>query len=65
MDKKTFMDEVEREVEKVYGTCHMALGNNATFGGEVDVPFHSDGVILEPTVKIDDKKIIVGGKFNI
>jgi leucyl aminopeptidase (aminopeptidase T) len=52
------------EVEKVHGTCHIALGNNATFGGEVDVPFHSDGVILKPTVKIDGKKIIENDTFT-
>lgn len=51
------------EVEKVYGTCHIALGNNATFGGEVDVPFHSDGVILSPTITIDGKTIITAGVF--
>jgi leucyl aminopeptidase (aminopeptidase T) len=53
------------EVEKVYGTCHIALGNNATFGGEVDVPFHSDGVILKPTIEIDNKQVIKSGRFLI
>ena len=52
------------EVEKVYGTCHIALGNNATFGGEVDVPFHSDGVILKPTITIDEKEIVKDGEFT-
>ncbi|MBI4130512.1 aminopeptidase [Candidatus Roizmanbacteria bacterium] len=52
------------EVEKVYGTCHIALGNNATFGGEVDVPFHSDGVILQPTIEIDGKVILKNRNFT-
>jgi leucyl aminopeptidase (aminopeptidase T) len=52
------------EIEKVYGTCHIALGNNATFGGEVDVPFHSDGVILKPTVTIDENVIVKDGEFT-
>lgn len=52
------------EVEKVYGTCHIALGNNATFGGEVDVPFHSDGVILQPKIEIDGTVILENGEFT-
>lgn len=51
------------EVEKVYETVHVALGNNATIGGEVDVPFHSDGVILSPTLRVDDTYILKNGKF--
>lgn len=51
------------EVEKIYGTCHVALGNNAYFGGEVDVPYHVDGLIINPTLKLDNKTIIKNGKF--
>lgn len=53
------------EVEKVFGTVHIALGNNATIGGEVDVPFHSDGVILVPTLEIDNTVVLQEGKFLI
>ncbi len=53
------------EVEKIYGTCHVALGNNAYFGGEVDVPYHVDGLIIKPTLKLDGKTIIKNGKFMI
>lgn len=51
------------EVEKVFGTVHVALGNNATFGGEVDVPFHSDGVILKPSLQVDNKFVLKDGRF--
>lgn len=53
------------EVEKVFGTVHVALGNNATIGGEVDVPFHSDGVILSPTLKVDNTVILDEGEFQL
>lgn len=53
------------EVEKLYGTAHLALGNNAHFGGEVDVPFHRDGVILDPTLEIDGNVILKNGEFNL
>ena len=62
-NKYTKLGDNLLEVEKVYGTCHIALGNNATFGGEVDVPFHSDGVILKPTITIDEKEIVKDGRF--
>lgn len=51
------------EAEKVYGTCHVALGSNISYGGQVDVPFHSDGIVLKPTLQIDDKIIIQSGKI--
>lgn len=53
------------EVEKIYGTCHVALGNNAHFGGEVDVPYHVDGLIINPTLKLDGKIILKNGKFLV
>jgi aminopeptidase len=53
------------EAEKAYGTVHIALGNNATFGGTVNVPFHSDGVILSPTLKLDGKIILDNGQFAL
>ncbi len=45
------------EDEKVCGTIHIAIGNNATFGGKVDVPVHLDGVIRNPSLEVDGKKI--------
>ncbi len=49
------------EGEKVVGTAHVALGNNAHFGGTVDVPFHNDGVIARPTIHADGVALIVDG----
>lgn len=53
------------EDEKVFGTVHIALGNNLSFGGTVNVPFHVDGIILKPTLKVDDKILIKKGKWMI
>lgn len=49
------------EAEKVYGTCHVAFGNNSTFGGTNSVLFHTDCVIADPTVTID-KHVVVRNK---
>jgi len=50
------------EDEKVYGTVHVALGNNAHFGGVNNVPYHADGVITKPTLAIDGEVVIENGE---
>ncbi len=52
------------EDEKVYGTAHVALGNNKSYGGKIDVPIHLDGVFDKPTVFIDNKKIMDNGYYK-
>lgn len=49
------------EDEKVLGTVHIAFGNNRGFGGNVDVPIHLDGMIIEPTVTIDGVMVMEKG----
>ena len=51
------------EDEKVMGTVHIALGNNAFFGGKVNVPFHVDGVLRDPTLKIGNRLVLHQGKL--
>lgn len=51
------------EDEKVLGTVHLALGNNITMGGKVNVPIHLDGVITKPTVYFNDKVVMKNGKL--
>ncbi len=53
------------EDEKVYGTCHIAFGNNMTYGGKNDVPLHIDAIIREPDIYCDGRQIIQKGKFLI
>jgi len=51
------------EDEKVKGTIHIALGNNANFGGKVDVPIHMDGIVRTPTFWVDGKKVMKDGEL--
>jgi leucyl aminopeptidase (aminopeptidase T) len=52
------------EDEKVYGTAHIALGDNTSYlGGKTKAPTHLDGVISKPTVYVDNKKIMNKGKL--
>ena len=53
------------EDEKKLGTVHIALGDNKSMGGKVNVPIHVDGVILKPTVYFDDKIIMKSGKLLV
>ncbi len=53
------------EDEKVMGTIHIALGNNKSMGGKVNVPIHLDGVVKKPTVKFDNKLIMKYGKLLV
>ena len=53
------------EDEKVMGTVHIALGNNVSMGGKVNVPIHLDGVMKKPTVYLDSKILMKNGKLLI
>ncbi len=53
------------EDEKVMGTIHIALGNNVSMGGNVNVPIHLDGVIKKPTVYLDDEVLMKEGKLLV
>lgn len=53
------------EDEKVLGTVHIALGNNVSMGGSINVPLHLDGVIKKPTVYLDDKILMDKGKLLV
>lgn len=51
------------ELEKVYGTVHIALGDSVSMGGTVRAPVHLDGVMLNPTLIIDDETILKAGEI--
>jgi leucyl aminopeptidase (aminopeptidase T) len=53
------------EDEKVMGTVHIAVGNNMSMGGTVDVPVHLDGIIKNPTLELDGTKIMDNGKLLV
>jgi len=50
------------EDEKVLGTVHIALGDNTSYvGGHTKSKIHEDGILLQPTVKIDGRLIMKNG----
>ncbi len=53
------------EDEKVLGTVHFAFGSNVHFGGTNEAPIHESVVVIEPTIEVDGKPIMVSGKVLI
>ncbi len=43
--------------EKAGGTVHIAIGDDAGIGGDVEAPIHLDGIIREPTVTADGVEV--------
>lgn len=49
------------EDEKVLGTVHIAVGNNAFMGGTVNVPSHHDAVLRSPDLLVDGAAVMRSG----
>ncbi len=43
--------------EKAAGTVHIAIGDDASIGGDTEAPLHLDGIITNPTVTVDGEPI--------
>jgi leucyl aminopeptidase (aminopeptidase T) len=43
--------------EKAAGTVHLAIGDDASIGGDTDAPLHLDGILREPTVYADGEEV--------
>ncbi|WP_456397749.1 aminopeptidase [Desulfurobacterium sp.] len=56
------------EGEKILGTCHIAVGDNSAFGGNVRANVHIDFIVEKPTLVVEldsgeEKTIINSGNF--
>ncbi len=43
--------------EKAAQTVHIAIGDDASIGGDVSAPLHLDGIITDPTVTVDGETL--------
>jgi leucyl aminopeptidase (aminopeptidase T) len=50
-DRASRLDNI-LESEKIFGTIHVALGDNSSFGGRVSTPFHQDFIFFRPSVNL-------------
>ncbi|MEO2068671.1 MAG: aminopeptidase [Desulfurobacteriaceae bacterium] len=57
------------EAEKILGTCHIAIGDNSSFGGNVRANVHIDFLIEKPTITLkignSKKTIMENGKLIV
>lgn len=51
------------EDEKVLGTIHIALGDNANFGGTVQAECHLDGLLTHPDLYLDGELVMKDGQL--
>lgn len=51
------------EDKKVRGSIHLAIGNNISFGGHVNIPIHLESIVYKATAEIDGRKILDRGKL--
>ncbi|MBN2203340.1 MAG: aminopeptidase [Candidatus Aenigmarchaeota archaeon] len=49
--------------EKAKGTCHIAFGNNKSFGGSVQSKIHLDAILFKPNIWFDGKVFMKNGKI--
>lgn len=65
-NKKAKITGVMLEDEKVYGTCHVAFGDNTSYaGGKNESTLHMDVIVFKPTIKLDGATIMKDGKLTI
>ncbi len=50
--------------EKVLGTAHVALGDNAHMGGTQSSQIHIDGIVKDPTIELDGVVLMERGEFR-
>jgi leucyl aminopeptidase (aminopeptidase T) len=51
------------EAEKIKGTVHVAVGDNAHMGGQISCDLHEDFVLPQPDLILDDELIIESGQW--
>jgi leucyl aminopeptidase (aminopeptidase T) len=65
-NKKAKVTGAILEDEKVYGTCHVAFGDNTSYaGGRNPSTLHIDTIVLKPTIALDGHTVMKNGKFTL
>jgi leucyl aminopeptidase (aminopeptidase T) len=53
------------EDKKLAGTVHFAIGDNESLGGIIRSSIHLDGLMLKPTVRVDQRLLVHNGKLMV
>ncbi len=62
---KSRMTGVQTQDKGVYGTCHIGMGSNISWGGEIKAATHFDFIINAPKIKLDGMTILEKYQFNL
>jgi hypothetical protein len=65
VNAKALVRGIQREDKNIMGTMHFGLGTNVDVGGSVISKIHMDGVILQPTLYVDQIKKIDEGNILV
>jgi hypothetical protein len=65
VNAKAVVRGIQREDKNILGSMHFGLGTNIDVGGSVKSKIHMDGVILEPTLYVDDEMRMDFGSFLV
>jgi aminopeptidase len=65
-NRKARVTGVILEDEKVFGTCHLAFGDNTSYpGGRNRSTLHIDAIVFKPTIMLDGNAIMKNGKLAV
>lgn len=59
------MTGVSIQDEGVYGTCHIGVGSNITWGGNIKATTHFDFIMYAPKIELDGVTILENYEFNL
>ena len=49
--------------ERIVGSAFVGIGRSIQIGGKINAKTHTDAVMLNPTLKIDERTVVDGGKL--
>ena len=52
------------EDQVVRGSAYFGIGDNSALGGSASVGIHMRGVMLKPTIELNDVDLVVDGKIT-
>jgi 2,5-dihydroxypyridine 5,6-dioxygenase len=65
LNPKAKITGVQTQDEGVYGTCHIGVGSNITWGGNIKAATHFDFIMYSPKIELDGITILENYKFNL
>ncbi len=65
LNPKAKMTGVQTQDEGVFGTAHIGVGSNITWGGKIKAATHFDFIMYSPKIELDGKVLLENYHFNL